>query len=434
MKNFGLENEYTEFKTTTKELDDSMKAISAMLNKNGKGALYFGVKKNGDAVGFQISESTLRDISRKISEKIRPVIYPKIFEMEKNPGVIKVEFAGYYKPYSADGKFYIRVADENKQIDVKELIKMIYNNDASNSLWEKLESDETIDDVDESLLISYIAKANECGRINEKYNNKKETTLNKLGLITNNKLNNAGRVLFSKNKPLTLKLAVFASDEKLSFLDIYRYEGNIFELIEKGQQYIKEHINYSADIINEKRVETPEVPLEAIKEAVTNSLCHSSFDSTMTNEIYITPTKVSIYNPGEFPQGYDPKDFAYKGFNSILRNPLIAKILYYSKDIESWSTGFRRIFSLCDKNNTNYSYTMKNQGFEFIFYRKIFKTTKLEQMIINIIRDNPNVTIAKISEITKKSNKTIQNKLNELKSKGLITRIGTKKLGEWHIN
>lgn len=159
--------------------------------------------------------------------------------------------------------------------------------------------------------------------------------MKKLGLITNDKLNNAGRILFSKNKPLVLKLAVFASDEKLTFIDINRYEGNLFELNIKGQQYIREHINYSAEIQGSKRIEKPEIPEEVIREAVLNSLCHSSFDSKINNEIYITPIKVVIFNPGCFLSGYELDDFAYKGVESILRNPLISKILYYSNDVDS---------------------------------------------------------------------------------------------------
>ena len=40
--------------------------------------------------------------------------------------------------------------------------------------------------------------------------------LTKLGLFKNNHLNNAGYYLFSKNKPLKLKLAVFNTDECLN--------------------------------------------------------------------------------------------------------------------------------------------------------------------------------------------------------------------------
>lgn len=40
--NLGKENEEVEFKQSTSELVDAMKAISAMLNKHGYGMIYFG--------------------------------------------------------------------------------------------------------------------------------------------------------------------------------------------------------------------------------------------------------------------------------------------------------------------------------------------------------------------------------------------------------
>lgn len=432
MINLGKESELVEFKKSTSELNEAIISISAMLNKNGKGKVYFGVKNNGDAIGQQVSENTLRDISRKIYEDINPTIYPSINEMSENPGVIEVSFSGLYKPYSAKGKFYIRVFDEDKQIEIKELLNTIYHSDSSNAVWEKIETSETEDDIDEDLLKEFVEKANKCGRINEKYSNKTEV-LNKLGLMTNNHINNAGRVLFSKNKPLTLKLAVFASDEKLSFIDINRVEGNIFELNEKGQNYIKEHINYKAEIKGRVRVETPEIPEEVIREAVLNSLCHSSFSESINNEIYITPSKVSIFNPGAFPSGYDPKDFAFNGVESILRNPIISRALYYCNEIDSWATGFRRIFKLCDSNNIKIMYQKKNQGFEISFYRLNSQIGDIEQEVLNQIANNPKITALELVEILKKSQRTIYNVLKDLKDKGIIIREGSNRDGEWKI-
>ena len=82
MINLGKENEQIEYKKSTGELDDAMKSISAILNKHGKGKILFGVKPNGDVIGQQISESTLRDISRKISDE------NIIIESIKNDGSI----------------------------------------------------------------------------------------------------------------------------------------------------------------------------------------------------------------------------------------------------------------------------------------------------------------------------------------------------------
>ena len=118
----------------------------------------------------------------------------------------------------------------------------------------------------------------------------------------------------------------------------------------------------------------------------------------------------------------------------MLRNPLISKVLYYSNDIDSWATGFRRIFAYCKKENVKFTYTMKNQGFEICFYRKKQENSEFDKFILDIIKNNPNITISKIADVTVKSTKTIQSKLNNLKEQGKITRVGSNKNGYWQVN
>ena len=78
---------------------------------------------------------------------------------------------------------------------------------------------------------------------------------------------------------------------------------------------------------------------------------------------------VRIYNPGEFPVGYTPEDFVSSDIPSIVRNPLILKTLFLSDDVESYSSGFRRVFSECGKSGVNISYEINREGFAFIFKR-----------------------------------------------------------------
>ena len=70
--NLGKESETLEFKKTTGELKEVMVSIVSILNKHGVGTLYFGVKPNGDVTGQDVSESSLRDVSRLVFESIRP--------------------------------------------------------------------------------------------------------------------------------------------------------------------------------------------------------------------------------------------------------------------------------------------------------------------------------------------------------------------------
>ena len=71
------ESETTEFKKSTSELKEAIVSISAILNKHGRGELYFGVRNDGTAIGQSASEKTIRGISQSIGENIEPKIFPK---------------------------------------------------------------------------------------------------------------------------------------------------------------------------------------------------------------------------------------------------------------------------------------------------------------------------------------------------------------------
>ena len=93
--NLGRENEQQEYKESTSELNDAMDDISAILNKHQKGVLYFGVKDDGEVIGFQIGKDTESDISHKIHMFIEPKIYPVIEHIKiETKDVIKVSFDG----------------------------------------------------------------------------------------------------------------------------------------------------------------------------------------------------------------------------------------------------------------------------------------------------------------------------------------------------
>ena len=234
--NLGRENEVLEFKETTRELTEAIIDIVAILNKHNRGTLYFGVKNNGDVLGFQIGDSTERDISRKIFERIKPQIFPEI-ETDINNKIVKVSFQGVERPYSADGRYYIRVSDESREMSPQELTRMIM--EVNYKSWEKQITDNSINDVDEINLKKFLDSAIKSKRLPYMEYNKIEL-LNKLNLLSEDKkwLNNAGRYLFSNKKPIQLKMAVFATNEKRSFIDISTSDGNIFELVEDAEKYI----------------------------------------------------------------------------------------------------------------------------------------------------------------------------------------------------
>ena len=148
-----LENEVIEFKKTTGELKEGIISIVSILNKHQGGKLYFGIKDNGEIIGQDVSSKTIREVSKAISENIEPKIYPIVNKVKLNDkDCILVEFEGDDIPYLAFGRAYMRVGDEDRQLSMKEIRKIILKDENEIGKWESKISDYTIDDIDEELL------------------------------------------------------------------------------------------------------------------------------------------------------------------------------------------------------------------------------------------------------------------------------------------
>ena len=437
------ESETLEFKKSTSELKEGVISLSSMLNKHQNGVLYFGVKNDGMVVGQQIGYSTTSDVSKAIRDNLKPIITPLIEVMkEDNKEVIRVEVCGEDTPYSAYGRYYIRSDDEDLLMTNAQLESYFLNKNYDYSKWEKEPTIYTIDDVDEDLLIRYVNDGNESGRINFLFKDVK-TTLTKLELLNGEYLNNAGYYLFSNKKPLLLKLATYPTDERISFSDMKQFKGNILECINEAIKYVTNNIRWRAEIKGTTRVEIPEIPLEAFREIIVNSFAHMKINPASSNEIYITPTRIHIYNPGPLVPGTDPKMFASGEQGSMIRNPLIATVLYYNKTIDAFGTGFERVFRLC--KDIDYSYSSNQFGFTFEFIRPTYETinetindiifrdlTTDERLVLELLKKNgKKYTKQDMANSIGKSISTINRVIKSLNDKELIERIGSNKTGYW---
>lgn len=218
------------------------------------------------------------------------------------------------------------------------------------NIWDKEISDSSLSNIDTEIIKNFVDKAYNAGRISFSKGTV-ENVIKKLHLLKDNKIINAGKVLFCKNADVCFQLAVFAGNEKLTFLDIDRVKGNIYDLLLITETYIIKHIDWRVQFGKMERIEIPEIPITALREALVNSLCHRDYTVPENNKIAIFKNRIEIYNPGNFPDLLKPDDYIKDEEESVLRNPIIAEILYKSKDIEMWGTGLKRIFNECKDNN-----------------------------------------------------------------------------------
>lgn len=269
----GSESETVEFKLTTGEKNEAVEAMAAILNKHCRGTVYFGVDDSGFVRGQQISDSTKKDISRIISDAIEPRIAPtiEVLTIEQRT-IIKVSFSGHNRPYAVNGKYLIRTGTENRRMSPDELKRLIKNDDYS-SKWEEGVTDYTAEDLDDEALKDFYQSAKDCGRLSMKEYDKGKL-LTTLDIVRGGKINNGGYALFGKNAKIGLKLASYATDNKVTFTDLKLLEGNIYNLVNAALDYILNRINWRSEIGARKRKEIPEIPEEAIREIIVNAFAH----------------------------------------------------------------------------------------------------------------------------------------------------------------
>lgn len=441
--NLGMESETLEFKKTTGEIKAAIVSISSILNKHGVGTIFFGVKPNGDIVGQDVTESSLRDVSRSIYESIKPQIYPVIEEVVfENKHLIKVEFSGENGPYSAMGRYYLRTADEDREVTPEEL-RAFFEVNKTKEKWERGKSQSTIKDIDKDAIKGFYERAISVGRLPEgKYSYLQ--ILRRFGLVNDGYLTNAGEALFGNKHPIPLKAAIFATDEKLTFLDLKLFEDNIFNLLRISEEYILKNIRWKSEISSSERVETPEIPVAVIREILANSFAHAVYNGRSNHEICIHPNMITIYSPGEYVSKYTPEEYIKRNIESEIRNPIIAKILFLNKSIEQFGSGFKRIHSLCKDAGIKYEYEKRENGFKFIIKRPNFQSdiesvtlnvtlNGTEKAILLILKQKGDLTREEISGMVSKTVRTVQRALDSLKEKGYIERIGTKQKPIWIV-
>lgn len=211
------ETETIELKKSTSELKEAIISIASILNKHNAGEVYFGIRNNGEITGQDITENTIREVSKAISDFLEPKIYPKINRVNiSGRWCLHIEFSGEEAPYYAFGRAYMRVGDEDRQLSAKEIENMIIRKNKNHLRWDDKVSEITPKDIKQRLFRNYIKKVKAAGRVRIETKDSSKV-LKKLGLMRGNKLLNAASALFSGRNFLEVQFAVFAGRKSLHF-------------------------------------------------------------------------------------------------------------------------------------------------------------------------------------------------------------------------
>ena len=129
-----------------------------------------------------------------------------------------------------------------------------------------------------------------------------------------------------------------------------------------------------------QRKETWEYPLDAVREIVTNAICHRDYTSPAETQIKIFDDRLVVYNPGALPFGMTVERLTDPHHNSIPRNRLLAMLLYDAGIIERYGSGIQRILDDCQNNGfPPPQVTEVEHGFQVILSKDIFTEAYMQK-------------------------------------------------------
>lgn len=196
--------------------------------------------------------------------------------------------------------------------------------------------------------------------------------------------------------------------------------------------------------------------LNGFREILLNSINHKQYEENNPIQISIYDDKMYVWNDGKFPDEIAKQDLFKKHYSKPY-NPLIAQTFFKAGFIESWGRGFEKIRKECEEYGSPLpEVEIKSSGVMVkcvpskVYMDLLDKMkgknapindpindpiniTETEIKIIELIKQNNQITRMELANTLKVNESTIKRNINKLKNRGILKRIGANKNGHWEI-
>ena len=434
-----------------------LKSVSAFANGIG-GTLFFGVANENSVVGLDDAQSDAEFISANIKARISPVpefiLTPYI---EKNDTVLVLEVKSgrntpYYYVHHGTKTAYVRFGNESNPAPDYILTELILK--GTNQTYDAIATHFLKADYSFTLL-----EATYRERTGIRW---EERNYESFGLVTDNGyLTRAGSL--QTDQYIVYNSRIFCTRwnglNKGSIfddaLDDREYEGSLIHLLKNGCDFIKIHSTKGFKKVSMGRIDKYDYAERAVEEALVNALIHRDYITQGTEvHIDIYDDRLEISSPGGVYKGSAIQNQDINNVKSERRNPILADLFNRMRYMERRGSGLQKIVSETEKL---YGY---RDELKPVFYSDTQFTVKLYNVnynaneqasggingglsdglnggksvqVLNIIKDNPKVTINDINKLSGISVRTIERIISNLKNDEIIKRVGSKKTGYWEV-
>lgn len=425
--------------------------------------MYFGVGDDHNVVGLDNSRKLLEDIPNKIVNYMGLVVDVNLNEQD-GLEYIELTIEPSNVPISFKGKYYYRSGSTMQELNGAALQQFIMKKMGKS--WDDIANEHaTLDDIDRQAIDYFLRKGVDANRIPEEERNAStEDVLTSLHLLDENgHLKNAALLLFGKDPlkfftSVRFKIGRFGVDEAdLLIQDVI--EGNIIQMADRVVEVLKaKYLTSPVRFEGMQRKEELEVPIEALREILYNSITHKDYTGPDI-QMHVYNDHVELWNEGDLPEGYDEK-VLYGKHSSKPRNRNIADTMFKAGFIDTWGRGYKKIHDGFEKvglpmptveSHCGGTLVTFQRGFDVTSGRKnvsssvsssvssdvgslsVVQLSERQKKICELIKENPFISGEQMSVVLSVVPRTIWRDLSALQKMGVLIREGNTSAGHWVV-
>ena len=330
-----FEDENREFKREF--TGDIKKSVIAFANCSG-GTVFVGIEDDGAVCGVENIDYTMLQVVNTIRDSIRPDVSMftdfNVVEID-GKNVLRIDVSqGTARPYYLSHKgirsegVFLRQGASNVPASEAAILKMI--KETSGDCYEEARS------IEQDLTFH---KA--CDFFERKNVDFGTAQMKSLGLIgDDDNFTNLG-FLLSDQCAHSIRLAAFDGSSKSVFRDRAEVSGSLFEQLEQAFSYIDMFNKTRSEFDGMFRQDIRDYPVEAVREALLNSIVHRDYGFSSSTLISIFDDRIEFVSVGGLVKGISIDDINLGV--SALRNRKLAEIFYRLQLIEAYGTGILKI-------------------------------------------------------------------------------------------
>jgi ATP-dependent DNA helicase RecG len=211
--------------------------------------------------------------------------------------------------------------------------------------------------------------------------------------------------------------------------------GTAIELVDRIMEFIRKNTNVRL-VVTEKPTHDQvwDYPLDALREAVTNAICHRDYRDRTEIQLKIHDDRLTIWNPGGLLLGMTIDELYNPNHSSVLRNQLIGQVFHDVEMIERYGGGIHKILDACEVAGVPLpTFEERFGGFLVTFYKDIYSEEHLRTLGLNErqvkaverIHESGRVANREYQELNAVSKRTASTELNDLVRRGIVDRVGS---------